>query len=98
MSWPMMIIMLLNFIVGFTDMFVAGLLGPNIQAAVGFIEQLYFLFIILGNAISIGAVAIVSRAVGAGRIEEARTSARQSLGFGLIVSLINSAPAAPARN
>jgi putative MATE family efflux protein len=88
MSWPMLLIMLLNFLVGFTDIYVAGLLGPDVQAAVGFIEQLYFLLIILGNAISIGSVAIVSRAVGAGDQEEAKQASRQCLGFGLIIALV----------
>jgi len=88
MSWPMLLIMLLNFLVGFTDIYVAGLLGPEVQAAVGFIEQLYFLLIILGNAISIGSVAIVSRAVGAGDKEESKQASRQCLGFGLLIAMV----------
>ena len=88
MSWPMLFIMLFNFAVGFTDIYVAGLIGPDIQAAVGLVEQLYFLLIIFGNAISIGTVAIVSRAAGAEDMPSAETSARQSMGLGLIVSVI----------
>jgi len=84
----MLLIMVFNFAVGFTDIFVAGLLGPDVQAAVGFIEQLYFLLIVLGNAISIGAVAIVSRAAGSGDMEEVKHASRQSLGFGLIIGCV----------
>lgn len=88
MSWPMLLIMIFNFAVGFTDIYVAGLLGPEVQAAVGFIEQLYFLLIVLGNAVSIGSVAIISRAIGSENMEEAKTASRQALGFGLIIAVI----------
>lgn len=87
MSWPMLLIMLFNFSVGFTDIYVAGLLGSPVQAAVGFIEQLYFLLIILANAISTGSVAIVSRAAGSGDMKEARQASLQSLGFGLMIAI-----------
>ena len=42
MSWPMLIVMFFNFLVGLTDVYVAGFLGPEIQAIVGFVSQLYF--------------------------------------------------------
>jgi MATE family multidrug resistance protein len=87
MSWPMLLIMFFNFMVGFTDIYVAGLLGSQIQAAVGFIEQLYFLLILLANAISTGSVAIVSRTAGSHDMARVRESSRQSLGFGLIIAL-----------
>lgn len=61
MSWPMLIVMFFNFLVGFTDVYVAGFLGPEIQAIVGFVSQLYFSIIIVANAISIGTVALLSR-------------------------------------
>ena len=87
MSWPMLLIMLFNFIVGFTDIYVAGLIGSKVQAAVGFIEQLYFLLIIFANAIGTGSVAIVSRAIGSRNMDEAREASRQSLGFGLVIAI-----------
>lgn len=82
MSWPMLLVMFFNFLVGLTDVYVAGFLGPEIQAIVGFVSQLYFFIIIVANAISIGTVALVSRAVGAGNFADALTAARQSLLFG----------------
>ena len=87
MSWPMLLVMLLNFFVGLTDIYVAGFLGPQVQAVVGFVGQLYFFIIIVANAISIGTVALVSRAVGAGDHAEALKSAQQSLLFGLISAI-----------
>jgi MATE family multidrug resistance protein len=87
MSWPMLLVMFFNFLVGFTDVYVAGFLGPEIQAIVGFVSQLYFFVIIVANAISIGTVALVSRAVGAGNVEDALSAARQSLLFGMTCSI-----------
>lgn len=87
MSWPMLIVMFFNFLVGLTDVYVAGFLGPEIQAIVGFVSQLYFSIIIVANALSIGTVAMLSRAVGAGRFEDALSAARQSLLFGIACAL-----------
>jgi len=78
MSWPMLVVMSFNFLVGLTDIYVTGFLGPEIQAIVGFVGQLYFFIIIVANAISIGTVAMVSRAVGAGNFSDALCIARQS--------------------
>jgi multidrug resistance protein, MATE family len=87
-SWPMLIIMIFNFLVGFTDIFVAGLISRDVQAAIGFVSQLYFLFIIVGNAISIGTVALVSRSFGAMESGKASKFVKQSLTFGFAVSII----------
>ena len=87
MSWPMLLVMMFNFLVGLTDIYVAGFLGPEIQAIVGYVGQLYFFIIIVANAISIGTVAILSRAVGAGRFEDALSVARQSLVFAIACAL-----------
>jgi len=87
LSWPMLLIMLFNFMVGFTDIYVAGLINPQVQAAIGFVNQLYFLLIIVANAISIGTVALVSRNIGSGDLVRAQANAKQSLIFGLIVAV-----------
>ena len=87
LSWPMLLIMIFNFFVGFTDIYVAGLISYEVQAAVGFIGQLYFLTIIIANATSIGTVVLVSRAVGAGNFPKAMESAKQSLFLGAMIAL-----------
>ncbi len=87
-SWPMLLMMLLHFLVGLTDVYVAGLISPDVQAAVGFVSQIFFLVIILGNAVSIGTVSLVARAVGAGDRVGALMKAKQSLLFGLLLSCI----------
>jgi putative MATE family efflux protein len=79
----MILVMFFNFLVGLADIYVAGFIGPEIQAIVGFVGELYFFIIIVANAISIGTVAIVSRAVGAGKFRDALSAAKQSLLFGV---------------
>ena len=87
LSWPMLIMMIFGFFVGFTDVYVAGLISPDVQAAVGFITQIYFLVIIVANAVSIGALAVISRAIGAGETDKAVDTAKQSLILGLLISV-----------
>ncbi len=87
MSWPMLLVMLFNFFVGFADVYVAGFIGPGVQAAVGFVSQFYFLIIILANAISIGTLALVARAVGAGDRSKALEISRQSVLFSVLVAV-----------
>ena len=77
-----------SFFVGLTDVFVAGFISPNVQAAVGFVTQLYFIVVILANAISIGILAMISRAVGAAQLEKAVSIAKQSLILGCLIALI----------
>jgi MATE family multidrug resistance protein len=86
MSWPIFIIMVLNFFVGLADVYVAGLISPEVQAAVGFVSQLYFLFILIANALSMGVLAMVSRAVGSGDFGKATGIVRQSLLFSAMVA------------
>lgn len=85
-SWPMFLTMVFSFFVGFTDVFVAGFIGPEVQAAVGFVSLFYFLITIVANAISIGTLALVSRAVGSGDQKRALEIARQSLLFSVAVA------------
>ena len=84
----MLLIMIFNFFVGFVDVYVAGFISPEVQAAVGYVSLLYFFVIIIANAISIGTVALVSRAIGAGDFQRALDVARQSLIFGCLVSVV----------
>lgn len=64
-SWPMIIIMLIDFLVSIADVYIAGKLGKEIQASVGFISQMYFVIMVVGNALTVGAVSVVSRLFGA---------------------------------
>ncbi len=65
-SWPMTLIMFFEFLIGMTDIYIAGRVGKEVQATYGFVIQFYFVFIIIANALSIGTVSVVSRLFTAG--------------------------------
>jgi putative MATE family efflux protein len=73
-SWPMTIIMFCVFLIGLTDVYVAGRLGKEIQASYGFATQFYFIFTILAFALSIGSVSVLSRLFTSDRKEEFKTA------------------------
>jgi multidrug resistance protein, MATE family len=87
-SWPMLLIMVFNFLVGLTDVYVAGLISSQVQGAIGFIAQLYFLLVILANAIGIGTVSLVSQASGAQDTKEVIHASQQSLIFGVLTAAL----------
>ena len=87
LSWPTFFIMVFNFLVGLADLYVAGFIGADVQAAIGFVTQLFFIVVIVANAIGIGTSAMVSRAVGASDIGRAVEIGRQSLLFGAVVAI-----------
>jgi len=73
--------------VGLTDIYVAGLISSDVQAAVGFVTQIYFLTVVVANAITVGTLALISREIGAGRITKAVDIAKQSLSFSFLVAI-----------
>ncbi len=60
-SWPMTFIMVFEFLIGLTDVYIAGKVSKEIQATYGFVIQLYFIFIVIANALTVGTVSVVSR-------------------------------------
>lgn len=88
----MTLIMVFEFLIGLTDVFVAGRLGENIQAAYGFVIQFYFIFIIAANALTVGTVSVVSRLFTAGDQEQLTTAVFSSLlataGAGTLFALV----------
>ncbi len=72
-SAPMTLIMVFEFLIGITDIYVAGKVGKETQAAYGFVIQLYFAFIIIANALTTGTVSVISRLFSSGdRVDLAR--------------------------
>jgi len=57
----MIFIMLFDFLINLTDVFIAGKIGKEVQASVGFVSQVYFIFIVIANALTVGTVTTVSR-------------------------------------
>lgn len=93
MSWPLVLTTLASSLIGLVDIHVAGYLGSSVQAAVGISEQFLFLFMIFIMSVSTGTTAIVSRAIGAEKVEEASFAAGQSLLTGLVGGVLLTAAA-----
>jgi putative MATE family efflux protein len=86
LGWPMMLVMFFQFSIGIADVYVAGYMGTDVLAAVGYVGQLYFTLIILANGISVGTVSMVSQAFGAKSTEGVGNVASHSLVLGVAIS------------
>ena len=73
-SWPMILIMVFEFLINLTDVYIAGRLGTRYQATVGFVTQVYFVFIVIGNALTVGTVSVVSRLHTSGKKEDLKST------------------------
>jgi putative MATE family efflux protein len=71
----------------FADVWVAGKLGSDVQAAIGVGGQIWYLMIMVAVALCAGATAIVSRYWGAKDVQGAIEAARQSLVFGFLFGI-----------
>jgi putative MATE family efflux protein len=60
-SWPMTLIMFFEFLMGLADVYVAGKINKEIQAAYGLAFQLYFTGLIPVMALTAGVVSVVSK-------------------------------------
>jgi putative MATE family efflux protein len=60
-SWPMTLIMFFEFLISLTDVYVAGRISKEVQAAYGFVIQIYFICVVVANALTVGTVSVVSR-------------------------------------
>jgi putative MATE family efflux protein len=58
--------MLFDFLIGLTDVYIAGQVSKEIQATYGFVIQLYFILIVIANALTVGTVSVVSRLYSSG--------------------------------
>ncbi|MDR3641486.1 MAG: MATE family efflux transporter [Humidesulfovibrio sp.] len=82
LSWPQILMMLFNFLIGFADVWVAGQIDYRVQAALGIITQSLFLFLVIAMAVSGGAVAAISQSLGAGK----RLRAERYIGLCLAIA------------
>jgi MATE family multidrug resistance protein len=86
MGWPMIMIMFFQFSIGIADVYVAGYLGTQVLAAVGYVSQLYWTLMILANGITVGTVSMVSQAHGAGSREGVGNITANSLVVGVVIA------------
>jgi putative MATE family efflux protein len=85
LTWPQALMMVFHFLIGFADVWVAGRLGREVQAAVGFMTQAMFFFLVVAVAVANGSVAAVSQSAGAGLTRRVQRFA--GLGIGLAMGL-----------
>ncbi len=71
LTWPQALMMFFQFLVGLTDVTVAGLINADTQAALGIINQCQFFLMIVGIAVVNGGVAAMSQSYGAGLVRRA---------------------------
>jgi putative MATE family efflux protein len=78
---------LLNTCVTWNDAILAGRLSPTATGAVGLAGYVGWLMIMLFGLVSIGATAIVARAIGAKNVDEARQTTNQSFLLAILVGV-----------
>ena len=90
LAWPVFAEEVLNMLVGYTDWWLAGhfLKGAEYGAAMGLMAYSMWLIPSIFSAISIGAVALISRLVGGGQSHEARRVVGQSILIGMVFALL----------
>lgn len=72
LTWPQAVMLFCQFVIGITDVWAGGRIGPDTQAAIGLVTQCQMLFMSLAMAAVSGAVASVSQSLGAGETARAR--------------------------
>jgi len=80
LSWPVMLAQVLANAVSLIDIAMVTRLGPDAVAAVGYATQFFFLSQSLLYAVGFACVALMARAIGAGRPERARQALAVSTG------------------
>ncbi|WP_295638640.1 MATE family efflux transporter [uncultured Mailhella sp.] len=81
LTLPQMGLMLCHLAISMTDVWCAGRLGPEVQAAVGVVAQIFSLLMLLTSLVASGCMATVSQSLGAGLATRANRYA------GLIIML-----------
>ncbi|NDV19806.1 MATE family efflux transporter [Pseudodesulfovibrio sp. JC047] len=72
LAWPQLLMMFFHFLIGMTDVWVAGHINREVQASLGIISQSFFLLLVVAMAIANGAVAAISQSLGAGLIQRVK--------------------------
>lgn len=89
--WPQALMMFFHFWIGFADVYVAGLLNREVQAALGLITSCLFFLLIVAVAVANGSVASISQSMGAGREKRAARYVglclELALGMGALLSV-----------
>ena len=87
LSWPVMLAQVLANAVSLIDIAMVTRLGPDAVAAVGYATQFFFLSQSLLYAVGFACVALMARAIGAGRPERARQALAASIGVNVAAAV-----------
>ncbi len=88
MGWPMVIIMFFEFFISITDVYIAGRIGKEVQAAYGFVVQLYFIFAVVAAALNVGAVSTISQLYTSGDMAQYRRAVFSSIVFAAAAGVV----------
>lgn len=88
LTWPQLLMMCCQVMVGLTDVWVAGQIHRDVQAVLGLITQCQFILLIIGTAAANAAVSAMSQSLGANLPVRARRYAGSLLKTTLAFSLI----------
>lgn len=88
LALPAITEMLMQTLLGFADMAMVGSLGASAIAAIGLSDMPMMTAMSVFAAVSVGTTALVARAIGAQKKEEANNVAKQSLIISILMSII----------
>ncbi len=98
LTWPQILVMFFFFCIGLSDVWTAGQLGKDVQAAFGLVTQGSMFLQVLALALGSGATAAISQSIGAGLENRARRYVAMVLVFALGVGIIVASIAFLGRN
>jgi MATE family multidrug resistance protein len=87
-SWPMTLMMFFEFLIGLTDVYIAGKVGKEVQATYGFVIQLYFILIVIANSLTVGTVSVVSKLFTSDRKEELSETVFSSMVVAAVAGIV----------
>ena len=93
LTWPQMLMMYLVFFMGFINIWVAGRISADVQAALGMVNQCGLFLMVVAMSMSSGATAAVSQSLGAKRLRRAQ----RYVGTTVLGSLLAGILALPAQ-
>lgn len=88
LSWPVMLGMILQNLLGTVDLFFVGKLGTTELAAVGLVNTMVTVIFVFSNLISSGAIAFITRRYGEGDEEGVRVIAGQSYMLSVLIGCL----------
>jgi putative MATE family efflux protein len=80
--------MFFEFLIGLTDVYIAGRVSKEVQATYGFVIQLYFIFIVIANALTVGTVSVVSKLFTSGNKDELTETVFSSIVTATVAGII----------